>query len=456
MRKQLINIFVVALLLIMGTSSLYAQKYENGLIDKTIALIGNEMIMLSQLEGEIKMMEAQGVAADRNTRCQVLENMLAQKLFLNQARLDSLNVKEDQVEMELQSRIAQVTTQLGGEKATEEYFKQPMHKLKQDWRVLLRDQSLTQQMQQTVMQKAGSMTPSQVEKFYKKTDKDSLPIISIQYKLSQIVIYPNKVDAALGVKERLLEFRDRILKGERFSTLASLYSEDPGSAIRGGELRMASKDIYWPAFSDAAMALKEGQISQIVETPEGFHLIQMVEKDGNMFNARHILLKPKYTSLDRDKAFKTLDSIKHKISVDSITFEMAARFYSFDPKSAVNGGQMSDGSTGSLYFEKDQLKPMDFSMLKEMKPGDISDPFESTDTEGKIGSTIYKIIRLDKIIPAHTASFKEDYVIIQNVANSTLQQEAIGNFIKEKQAATYIRIDDLFKNCNFEREGWFK
>ncbi|MEG2848866.1 MAG: hypothetical protein RR880_01360, partial [Bacteroidales bacterium] len=121
-----------------------------------------------------------------------------------------------------------------------------------------------------------------------------------------------------------------------------------------------------------------------------------------------------------------------------------------------NGGQMSDGSTGSLYFEKDQLKPMDFSMLKEMKPGDISDPFESTDTEGKIGSTIYKIIRLDKIIPSHTASFKEDYVIIQNVANSTLQQEAIGNFIKEKQAATYIRIDDLFKNCNFEREGWFK
>lgn len=455
MRKQLINVFAAALLLVPG-SSMFAQKYENGLIDKTVALIGNEMIMLSQLESEIQMMAAQGVATDKNTRCQVLENMMAQKLFLNQARLDSLNVKEDQVEMELQSRIAQITTQLGGEKATEQYFKQPLHKLKQEWRSLLREQSLTQQMQQTVMQGAGSTTPSQVERFYKKTDKDSLPIISTQYKISQIAIYPNKKDAGLVVREQLLSFRDRILKGEKFSTLASLYSEDPGSSIRGGELRMASKNIYWPAFGDAAMALKEGQISQIVETPDGYHIIQMIEKSGDMFNARHILLKPKYTSADREKAFKTLDSIKHKISVDSITFEMAARFYSYDPKSAVNGGQMSDENTGSTYFEKDQLKPMDFAMLKDMEIGGISEPFESLDNEGRGGNTIYKIIRLDKIIPSHTASFKDDYVVIQNVANNQLQQDAIGKFIKEKQATTYIRIDDLFKNCNFEREGWFK
>lgn len=455
MRKQLINVFAAALLLIPGTS-LFAQKYENGLIDKTIALIGNEMITLSQLESEIQMMAAQRISTDKNTRCQVLENMLAQKLFLNQAKLDSLTVKEDQVEMELQSRIADVTTQLGGEKAAEEYFKQPLHKLKQDWRVLLREQSLTQQMQQKVMQGSGSMTPSQVEKFYKKTDKDSLPIISTEYKISQIVIYPNKSDAALDVKEQLLELRDRILKGEKFSTLASLYSEDPGSSIRGGELRMASKNIYWPAFSDAAMSLKDGQISQIVETPDGFHLIQMVEKDGEMFNARHILLKPKYTSKDRDKAFKTLDSIKHKISVDSITFELAARFYSQDSKSSVNGGMMSDENTGSTNFEKDQLKPIDFSLLKDMEIGEVSEPFESVDNEGRSGNTVYKLIRLDKIIPSHVASFKNDYVIIQNVANSKLQQDAIGKFIKEKQAATYIRIDDIFKNCNFEREGWIK
>lgn len=455
MRKQLINIFAAVLLLVPG-GSLLAQKYENGLIDKTIALIGNEMIMLSQLESEIKMMEAQGVTSDKNTRCEVLENMLVQRLFLNQAKLDSLVVKEDNVEMELQQRLAQISTQLGGEKATEEYFKQPLHKLKQEWRGMLRDQSLTQQMQQTVMQGAGTMTPAQVERFYKKVDKDSLPIISTQYKLSQIVLYPNKNDAAMAVKERLLEFRDRINKGERFGTLASLYSEDQTTALRGGELGMMSKSLLWPVFSDAAMALKEGQISQIVETPDGFHIIQMIEKNGDMFNARHILLKPKYTGEDREKAFKTLDSIKHKIAVDSITFDMAARFYSQDLKSATNGGQMSDENTGSIMFEKDQLKPMDFTVLKDMKEGDISEPFESLDNEGRSGNTVYKIVRLDKIIPSHMASFKEDYVIIQNIANQQLQKDAIEKFVKEKQAATYIRIDDLFKNCNFEREGWIK
>ncbi len=455
MRKQLISFFLAALLLLQG-GLLSAQKYDNGLVDKTIALIGNEMIMLSQLEAEIKMMEAQGIAADRNTRCAVLENMLTQRLFLNQAKLDSLVVKEDYVEMELQNKLAEITTTLGGEKAAEEYFKMPLHKLKQDWRSLLREQSLTQQMQQKVMQGAGNMTPIQVEKFYKRTDKDSLPIISTQYKISQIVLYPDKEAAAMAAKERLLEFRDRINKGERFSMLASLYSEDPGSSARGGELRMASKNFFVPAFGDAAMALKEGQISQIVETPDGFHIIQMIEKNGDMFNARHILLKPKYTSQDREKAFKTLDSIKHKISVDSISFEMAARYYSQDPKSAVNGGQMSDENTGSILFEKDQLKPMDFNMLKDMKEGDISEPFESLDNEGRSGNTVYKMIRLDKIIPSHVATYKDDYVVIQNIANNHLKQEAIDKFVKEKQTATYIRLDDLFKNCNFEREGWIK
>ena len=311
-------------------------------------------------------------------------------------------------------------------------------------------------MQQKVMQSAGSMTPSEVERFYKKTDKDSLPIISTQYKLSQIVLYPTKEQAEMEVKERLLEFRERILKGEKFSSLASLYSEDPSSAARGGELRMASKDVYWPAFSDAAMALKPGQISQIVQTPDGFHLIQMIEKEGNLINVRHILLKPKYTSEDRQKAFKILDSLKRKIEADSISFELAARFYSQDMKSAVNGGQMSDENTGSIYFEKDQLKPMDYNLLKDMKEGDISEPFESNDNEGRVGNTIYKIIRLDKILPSHTATFKDDFLVIQNLADSRKQMDAIEKFIKDKQEITYIRIDDLFKNCRFSREGWIK
>lgn len=451
----MIRSIALGIFLIFG-QMLYAQTYSGGLIDKTIALVGNEIITISQLEAEVQMMMAQGMVSDRsNIRCEILENMLTQKLFLTQARLDSLNVNLDQVESELSNRIDNAMASLGGEKAMEEYFKRPLHKLKNDWRELLSDQSLTQQMQQKVMQSAGSMTPSDIERFYKKVDKDSLPIISTQYKLSQIVLYPVKEQAAMAVKEKLLEFRNRILNGEKFSTLATLYSQDPGSASRGGELRMAPKSMYWPAFSDAAVALKPGQISQIVETPDGFHLIQMIEKSGDMFNARHILLKPVYTSEDRNKAFKTLDSLKSKILSDSLSFEMAARIHSQDPKSAVSGGLMADENSGATYFEKDQLKPADYTAIKDMKPGDISAPFESLDNEGR-GNTIYKILRLEKINPSHPANIKDDFSVIQNIANNKKQMDAIDAFIKEKQKGTLIIIDDMFKKCDFERAGWIK
>ncbi len=447
---------VLAAVLLVLPVSLWAQKYENGLADKVIVLIGNEAIFLSQLESEIQMMSAQGMGVDRNSRCQTLENMMVHKLFLNQARLDSLTANEDNVEMDLQQRISTIMTQLGGEKKVEEYFKKPMHKLKEEWRVVLREQSLIQKMQQNVMSEAGTATPAEVETYFKNADESDLPIMSTQYRISQIVLYPDQEKAKLAVKERLIGFRERILKGEKFSTLATLYSEDPGSAIKGGELGMASKNIFWPQFSDAAMALKEGQISQIVETPDGFHLIQMIEKDGEMFNARHILLKPKYTSEDRVKAFGRLDSLKTHIEADSLAFDLAARIYSQDPKSALSGGLMADENTGSTLFEKDLLKPADYAIIKDLEVGQISVPFESVDNEGRSGNTIYKILKLEKVIPSHTATYKDDFVIIQNIANNERQQNAIDKFIKEKQAITYIKLDELFKDCNFEREGWIK
>ncbi|MBR4882888.1 MAG: peptidylprolyl isomerase, partial [Bacteroidales bacterium] len=310
--------------------------------------------------------------------------------------------------------------------------------------------------QQKIMMGAGSSTPSEVEQFYKESDESDLPIISTQYKISQIVLYPDQEAAKMAIKEKLLALRERIIKGEKFSTLATLYSEDPGSAIRGGELGMASKNVFWPQFGDAAMALKPGQISQIVETPDGLHIIQMIEKSGEMFNARHILLKPKYTAADRVKAFKELDSLKNLIALDSMTFEIAAMSNSMDLKSAVNGGLMSDPNTGASLFEKDQLKPADYAVIKDMKEGEISEPIESLDDEGRSGNLIYKVIRLEKIIPSHTATYKDDYVVIQNIADRKRQTDAIDKFVKEKQAVTYIRIDDLFKQCNFEREGWIK
>lgn len=432
----------------------HAQKYSDGLIDKTVAVVGNEMIAISQLEQEVQVMRAQGMASDRNVRCELLEQMMESKLFLMQARLDSLTVNNDMVEGELDNRLDMFRTSLGGDEEVEKYFGKPLYKLRQELRKSLEDQSLTQQMQSNIMSSISEITPNEVKVYIDSTDAEDLPVVPIKYQLSQICIYPDREAANMAVKERLLAIRERIINGEKFSTLARIYSQDPGSARRGGELGMAPKSIFWPAFSDAAMALKPGIVSQIVETPDGFHLIEVLEKKGDMFNARHILLKPEYTVDDRTNAFRVLDSLKTELANGAVTFDLAARFYSEDPATKTNGGQMSDPNTGSSYFEIDQLKPQDYAAIKDLEEGKISEPFESLDNEGRSGNTVYKIIKVDRIIPAHTASFTNDYDLMLSQVKQKKSMEAIDAFINEKIASTYIVIDPLFKDCVFNRDGW--
>ena len=434
----------------------FAQTYPNGLIDKTIAVVGNEMISLSQLEQEILYMRMQGMYSDKNMRCEQLERMMDSKLFLMQARIDSLSVNQEMVNSSLEQRMAQIQTNFGGDDEVEKFYGKPIYKLRQEWRQQLEDMTLTQQMQQQIASSIPELTPHDVKKYISETDPEDLLMVPIKYQLSQICIYPDRENANLAVKEKLLNIRERIINGEKFSTLARIYSEDPGSARKGGELGMASKSIFWPAFSDAAMSLKPGVISQIVETPDGFHIIEVLEKKGDMFNARHILIKPSYTDQDRQKAFATLDSLKTEIQNDAVTFELAAKFYSQDAQTKTNGGQMADPNTGSSYFEIDQLKPQDYAAIKDLKEGEISEPVESKDNEGRDGNTVYKIIRVDKIIPAHTASFDNDYSDLLEEARAKEQNAAIDEFIDGKIKTTYIVIDPLFKNCEFSRDGWNK
>ncbi len=451
--KHIMKGMLAALVLGLSVPAV-AQKYSDGLIDKTIAVVGNEMISISQLEQEVQAMRAQGLASDRNVRCELLEQMMESKLFLMQARVDSLTVNNDMVEGELSNRLDMIRTQLGGDEEVEKYFGKPLYKLRQEWRKLFEDQSLTQQMQSNIMSDIPEITPYDVKKYIDATDPEDLPVVPIKYQLSQICIYPDREAANMAVKERLLAIRERIINGEKFSTLARIYSQDPGSARKGGELGMASKSIFWPAFSDAAMSLKPGIVSQIVETPDGFHIIEVLEKKGDMFNARHILLKPEYTSEDREKAFHVLDSLKTELAAGAVTFDLAARFYSEDPATKTNGGQMSDPNTGSAYFEIDQLKPQDYAAIKDLKEGEISEPIESLDNEGRSGNTVYKIIKVDKIIPAHTASFADDYDLMLSQVKQEKSMEAIDKFIEDKISTTYIVIDPLFKDCPFNREGW--
>ncbi len=441
--------------LILALSPAAAQKYE-GVIDKSVALVGNDIVMLSEIEAEAQMMRARGLTVDKTARCEILENMLVSKLFLTQAKLDSLTVNDAQVSASLDQRVNEIMSTLGGEQKMEEYFGKPVYKLRQEWRQTLNDQSLIQEMQRNVASNTPKLTPRDIKKYCEETPAEDLPMVSTKYRIRQIGIYPDREAAELAVKERLVALRERVVNGEKFSTLARLYSQDPGSLSKGGELGMASRAIFWPAFSDAAMSLKVGQVSQVVETPDGFHIIQLIEREGDMFNARHILIKPQYTSEDRERAFHKLDSIRNLVLADTLSFFDAARAYSEEKHSATNGGLMADEYTGSSYFEKDQLKPNDYNVLRNMQEGDISEPFESLDNEGRNGNTIYKILYLEKILPAHVANYQDDYSILIDEVNNKNAMKAIEDFIVEKQKSTYIVIDPLFQGCEFQRKGWVK
>ncbi|MDO5442885.1 MAG: peptidylprolyl isomerase [Bacteroidia bacterium] len=447
------KILAVPALLLGCCTTVSAQRYY-GLVDKSIAVIGNEMISLSDLEQEVQMQRTQGGGSDKSMRCELLETIMESKLFLMQARIDSLTVNADMVDSQLTSRIDEVRTALGGDEGVEDYFHKSVDKLREEWRTQLEDQTLAQQEQGEIAGKVPEMTPYDVKQFLDTVDVSMLPEVPTKYQMSQICLYPDREAAALAVKEKLLALRERIINGEKFSTLARMYSEDTGSARKGGELGMASKSIFWPQFSDAAMALRPGTISQIVETPDGFHIIEVIEKNGDMFNARHILLRPEYTQEDQDKAFKTLDSLRTEIMDKAVTFDLAARFYSEDPATKTNGGQMSDPNSGSAYFEVDQIKPQDYIAIQALKEGEISQPIASLDNEGRDGNLVYKIIRLDKILPAHTATFEHDFTDLASMLKNEKQYEAINKFIDERIKTTSMTIDPMFRDCEFRREGW--
>ena len=452
------HIFLLAAAL-SACFTLNAQKYK-GVVDKTVAVIGGETILLSDVEAEVQQLNMGGSSSDRDMRCEVLENMMDAKLFLMQARVDSLSVSQDMVSANLSQRMDFFRTRMGGDEEMEKYFNKPLYKLRQEWQKALEEQSLIEQERGQIASAIPEVTPYDVKQYMDATEPEDLPVVPVKYQLSQICLYPDRAKAAMAVKEKLLSLRERIMNGEKFATLARIYSEDPGSSRRGGELGLASKSIFWPAFSDAAMALRPGTISQIVETPDGFHIIEVIEKKGDMFNARHILLKPQYTAEDREKAFHTLDSLKTQIEAGEISFEMATRFYSEDLPTRTNGGQMADPSTGSAYFEIDQMKPADYTAVKDLKVGEISEPVESLDNEGylqeRAGNLVYKIIRVDKIIPAHTATFENDYTEILEKVQMNKQLEAIDAFLNARAKDTYIVIDPLFAECEFSRDMWNK
>lgn len=395
------------------------------MVDRIVATVGDKIILQSDIENQALQMMAQGYRSDKDLKCQMLEELLFQKLLLIQAELDSIEVGYTRIDSELERRLMYFIRQLGSEEKLVEYYNKSLIEIKEDFRPLIEEQLKTQMMQSQLVSDI-SISPKDVEKFYKTLPKDSIPMVNDQYEINQILRYPPENELARNAaRERLLELRQRIIDGERFSTLAVLYSQDPGSARRGGELGFRSREELDPEFAKAAFRLNDdGGISRIVESAYGFHLIQLIAREGNQVNVRHILIIPE-VDIEQKIATKTkLDSISQLIQSDSITFKQAALYYSQDEQSRLNDGLMVNPMKASTRFMLDELPRYEYNVVKDLKPGEISDPFESVDENGKV---VFKIVKINNLVKAHKANLNEDYELLEQMALNDKQMKKSKN-----------------------------
>ena len=432
------------------TIQLFSQ--QEIVIDQVVAVVGGDKVLSSEIEEQAMQMKLQGYSGSKNMKCDVLEEILAGKLLVDQAKIDSIEISSTQVDSEIDRRINYFIQNIGSVEEVEKYFTKSMNDIKEDLRKVIGEQMLIQRMQTEIV-KNVFVTPTEVKKFYEAADKDTLPLQDDQMIMRQIVIYPQADEQAkIEVRKKLLALRERIVNGEKFSTLAILYSEDPGSARKGGELGYSTAKEYVKPFADAAFALKEGQVSQIIETEFGFHIIQMIDRKGDRVNLRHILMKPKITPEMIANVKSKLDSIATLIKNDSLTFEQAAMKFSEDKETFVNGGLMINPYTRSSKFSKEHLSPEEFYIIKNLETNVISQPFEAKQ-KNKVA---YKIIEIVRRIPSHRANFVEDYDLIVNISENKKKQEELEKWIDKKREKTYIKIEEPFNQCEFKKEGWVK
>ncbi len=439
------------LLLIAG----YAAAGQQ-IVESIAAVVGNEVVYLSEIEGQVVQLKAERDPTPVNElRCRVFEDQLIQKLFLDQARIDSIEVSPENVESDLNSRLTDYIRRAGSEQALETYFNKSMAEIRKDLREMLTNQYIVQETQSTIAQ-GITVTPDEIRKYYNSIPKDSLPLVPRKVQLSIITVEPPDMETSKAeVRQRLLDLRSRIINGESFSTLAVLYSEDPGTAPKGGELGFMTRGELAKPYAEAAWSLKQNVVSKIVETEFGFHIIQLIERKGEMVNSRHILMKPKLSVEQTEWAILKLDTIAGIIRSDSLTFERAAYRYSADKATRANGGKMvsENPSERVNWLTLDELPREINLVVRSMKLGEISEPFRTTDPRGNY---IYCIVKLDEEIAPHRVNMKDDYNSLSDAALRDKQGKIYNDWIADKIKRTYIRISDDFKDCRFHYSGWFE
>lgn len=426
---------------------------QDNVIDEVVWVVGDEAILKSEVEQERIRAQYEGRKFDGDPYCVIPEELALQKLFLNQAAIDSIEASESDVLSQVEYQMNAYITQIGSLEKVEEYFDKSSMDIREELRESAR-RMLTMQMMQRELMKDVKVTPAEVRRYFKNLSSDSIPYIPTQVEVQLITIEPKIPEEEIDrVKARLREFTDRINSGETsFSTLARLYSKDPDSAPRGGETGFRGKGFWVPEFANMAFNLNDPKkVSKIVETEFGYHIMQLVEKRGDRVNVRHILLKPQVAEQDLMDALSRLDSIADDIRNNKFTFEDGATHISSDKDTRMNKGLLPNPNTGTSKFEMQELPQEIARAVNTMNVSEISKPFIMINSKGK---EVCAIVKLKSRVKGHKATLAEDFQALKDVVLEKKRSEKIEKWIKEKQKSTYVRINEKWRNCDFKYPGW--
>ena len=419
-------------------------------VDGVAAIVGGDIILQSEIEEQYDVFNRQNFGK-AVTYCEVFEELLFQKLLIHHAEIDSVTVAEDEVEANMDRRIQQLIMQMGDQQKLEEFYEKSVVEIKEEMRELIHDQLVAQRMQMTVVE-GIEVTPSEVRSFYEALPADSVPLINAEVEISQIVKYPEvSKEAEQEVIDKLSSLKERIENGTSFSSMAILYSEDPGSNKKGGEYKGIQRGVFVKEFEAIAFNLRKGEISDPFKTEFGYHIVQLLEKRGEELDLRHILIKPKLSQEDLQEAKAFLDSVSSAISASELTFQEAARRYSEDENTRFNGGQMSNFQNGNNKFEISQLDRTLFGMVNSLATGDISkSSFFVSDDQREA----FRIIKLDQKYEPHRANLDLDFTRIKSFALQEKQARTVNDWKEEKLQETFVRVNAGYYPCDEYLEAW--
>lgn len=454
-------ISVVALLSLLGAfaPNASAQSRAN-VVDEVAWVIGDETILLSDIERQRLYYESTGQRMEGNARCIIPEQMAIQKLFLNQAQIDSVYPNEQMVNVAVNQWLDAVVNEVGSREKVEEYFGRNFAQIRAERRKVVSEEYVMMQMQQKLVGDI-QVTPSEVNRFYDTVNRDSLPFMPLTVEV-QIVTQEPKVQVSEvdRVKQKLIEYSDKISKGEMsFETVARIYSEDGNTALKGGEMGFVGRAELEPEFANVAFGLPDNdKVSRIVKTARGYHIMQLIEKRDDQINVRHILLRPHVDGDELTATTHRMDSIAHLIRVDSLPIEVAAKYYSYDEDSRLSNGQMVNANHQSQYYGTSRFVMEDLpqevsAQVAKLQEGEISAPFTMLD---KNNNTVVAIVKLKKRVPGHRANVVDDYQVVKGIVLQKKQDETLHEWIREKQKKTYVRISPEYRQCEFQYPGWLE